>query len=532
MDGVSLAVVTPALRSVIVGRRCGRPGWIERSVLQLPLRDFLLRLIWDPSSPGLEWLPAQGASPGQILSAPPVWRHHLEGRVVSGVDQPGLDRILIIRLSPARNDSGLALVFEMTGRNANIILHRPAPDLRVVACARRVTPGLSRYRTILPGERYRPPPPSGRSLEEWERTGLLDTGSSGPSPTEMCRGLEGVGPATARAVLEEARLRGEHPSLVLRRLRDALLEGDLHPWLGPEGLLPISMGKGKPVENTLSALLSASAAERADSHPMRDRLERRLAAEISKQSRLLARVEQAIEMSRDPETLRLWADLLKTRPGAGRRRGLSEIRVTDWGGAQHTIPLRPSRTLVENAERLYRKARNVDREREMLASRADRLRESVSLLEGRLEELPGMTEEEAASILSSRAAAETGRDRRESNAPGRLVMIEGWRCFIGRNASENDRISFGLARRGDMWLHARGKTGPHVLVKRDGRKEPPPEAVLLRAAALAAKRSGAAGSDVVAVDVTDARFLRRMRGGKPGEVLYSNERTLFVDLER
>jgi predicted ribosome quality control (RQC) complex YloA/Tae2 family protein len=85
-------------------------------------------------------------------------------------------------------------------------------------------------------------------------------------------------------------------------------------------------------------------------------------------------------------------------------------------------------------------------------------------------------------------------------------------------------VTFRLASGGDLWLHARGIPGAHVIIKSGGR--PVPESTLREAAALAAYYSQARGAGSVPVDYTEQRNVRHMKGGGPGMVIYERERTL------
>ena len=82
----------------------------------------------------------------------------------------------------------------------------------------------------------------------------------------------------------------------------------------------------------------------------------------------------------------------------------------------------------------------------------------------------------------------------------------------------------------DLWLHARGIPGAHVVIKQAGREVP--EAVVQRAAQLAACYSSARHDARIAVDVTEVRRVRRIKGGAPGQVVYTHERTLRVEPRR
>jgi predicted ribosome quality control (RQC) complex YloA/Tae2 family protein len=105
---------------------------------------------------------------------------------------------------------------------------------------------------------------------------------------------------------------------------------------------------------------------------------------------------------------------------------------------------------------------------------------------------------------------------------------DGFRILVGRNSRQNEEVTFKRAAQNDLWLHARGIPGGHVVVKSGGR--PVPEATLRQAAALAATYSRDRHQDLVAVDVVERRHVRRARGKRPGLVTYRGERTIRVKL--
>ncbi|MBK8048678.1 MAG: DUF814 domain-containing protein, partial [Anaerolineales bacterium] len=102
-------------------------------------------------------------------------------------------------------------------------------------------------------------------------------------------------------------------------------------------------------------------------------------------------------------------------------------------------------------------------------------------------------------------------------APLRFRSERGFEILVGRNARQNELVTFSLARPGDVWLHARGVPGAHVVVKAAGRT-PDPDTVTA-AAQLAAYHSGARGERAASVIVTDRRHVHRPPGGRTGQVL-------------
>jgi predicted ribosome quality control (RQC) complex YloA/Tae2 family protein len=123
------------------------------------------------------------------------------------------------------------------------------------------------------------------------------------------------------------------------------------------------------------------------------------------------------------------------------------------------------------------------------------------------------------------------RGRAARGRPGvphrRVPLADGWEALVGTSATGNAGVTFDLAQADDVWLHARGVAGAHVIVRRRGPEEPP-DRVLERAAELAAWHSAARSSPRVEVDIAARRYVRKIPNAPPGLVRYSHERTLRV----
>jgi len=109
----------------------------------------------------------------------------------------------------------------------------------------------------------------------------------------------------------------------------------------------------------------------------------------------------------------------------------------------------------------------------------------------------------------------------------RYRTSDGWSVLVGRCNAENDRLTAGAARE-DIFLHAQGCPGSHVILKTDGRSGGPPRKTLEEAARLAAYWSKARNSKTVPVNYTEVRHVNKPRGAAPGLVNIRNEKTLFV----
>jgi predicted ribosome quality control (RQC) complex YloA/Tae2 family protein len=119
-----------------------------------------------------------------------------------------------------------------------------------------------------------------------------------------------------------------------------------------------------------------------------------------------------------------------------------------------------------------------------------------------------------------------GQRKAEGGAPLRRQITGGFVALVGKNSRQNEEVTFHQAASNDLWLHARGVPGAHVIIKSGGR--PVSEAAIGEAAALAAYYSQSRAAGTVPVDVTEQRYVRHMKGGGPGMVIYEREYTLHA----
>jgi predicted ribosome quality control (RQC) complex YloA/Tae2 family protein len=209
------------------------------------------------------------------------------------------------------------------------------------------------------------------------------------------------------------------------------------------------------------------------------------------------------------------------------------------------IELDPTLAAVENAQRYfarYRKARDaVARVPDMLeASRvAERhLEELMALIEvaDSMEAIRALRREVAAATGSSvpgpsRTVTRPGAEAPTAGPYQRVALGDSWEALVGLSARGNAAVTFDLARPNDMWLHARGVPGAHVVVRSTtGTRVAPPASVVQRAARLAASHSSARAAAQVDVDYVERKHVRRIPNAPPGLVRYTNEHTLRVSL--
>lgn len=532
----------------------------ERSVgLELFAGDrFQLLISASPQNPRMLLVP-QKVRRG-VDTAPPLLlllRKWVRGSRLTDVTQPPWERILTLHFD---GEAGpCKLVAELIGRYSNVIL--VGPDNNVLEAVKHVGPDINRYRVTLPAHSYQPPPqPPGRqpptavTAHQW--AGILSSADADrPLHRVLTSQLFGVSPTAGREVAArvtgdpEADARAASPDGVARALAELFAPLEDGTW-APEVALdeesrviafaPYELRQFQRTESVASISEAMWCYFRQRLTTDAYAAARRRVQELIRDAQ--SRVEHALEQVRsqavgqeEVTALRQAGELLLTYQSRIDR-GAREITVPGYDGQPRTIDLDPQLTPVENAQAYFRRYRKAARAAEEIPRRIRALEADLDYLEqleadlAIAESRPEIDAVHEALVEAGWAAKEPKHSSSGMVKGPRRFDIESFPVFVGRNAIQNERVTFQRGGPEDLWLHARGRPGAHVIIKTDRRDVP--DEVVEGAASLAAYYSAARKSDAVDVDVTERRFVKRAPGGRPGLVTYRNERTLLVEPER
>ncbi len=260
-------------------------------------------------------------------------------------------------------------------------------------------------------------------------------------------------------------------------------------------------------------------------------------AQLDKMYLKKKRLSEDLLRAENSEDLRLFGELLTANihlvsPGA------KSVEVTNYyDGSRVTIPLDVKLSPSKNAQRYFKKygkAKTAIKEKQIQLAEND---DEINYLESVLSFLENT--EDVGEIESLRAElVETGyvRRRKQSGgfkekktkpAPYRYTLSNGMGVLVGRNNKENDYLTFKLAGNRDLWLHTKDIPGSHVIVQSAGAELD--EASIWEAAAIAAYHSKARTSENVPVDYVPVKFVKKPSGAKPGMVIFTNNRTVYVN---
>lgn len=536
MDGLLLAEVVSRLADLLPS---ARTSWRfpEGLGAELTLASgHGLRLDSRPGRPRLE-LTAPGGSasadggPPAAASRrrPTAFQAQLAARAggeLLSVAQMGLDRVVVLEFAASDGfvpTPGVALVFELTGNHANLALRSDAGEVIAVERTSKVPAGGARAGSrarLTPGADYAPPAPQAKLDPRAATSAELAAALVDRRFGDVRRLVDGVGP-TLQAALQAATRHA--PDAVIDQQAAAVLAGEIAAMaLAPTAYVERhlqhdepsaagALGRGRDSERLTAAVAKA--------------IGRRLKTVAARR----ADAEAALRDEQAAGRLRAEADLLLAQ-AADAPAGADAIEVAGFDGASVRLALDPAMSAAENAQERYRLARRSEAKARAATTALPGLIEAERDLAAELGALAGLGEAELEERLEA-LSGHGGRATRPQRERGARVGTEfldarGFTVIVGRGAKDNDALTFKLAKSRDVWLHAQGYRGAHVVIRAASRQVP--FETILFAARLAAGHSEARGSDNVAVDYTERKNVWRPKGGAPGAVHFAHHKTVFV----
>lgn len=505
-------------------------------------------------------------------SAPPLFcmilRKHLSNGRLIGIRQDGLERVLFFDFECV-NEIGdrvvNTLVSEIMGRYSNVILMR---NDRVIDSIKRITDGGDESftgRRILPNIPYEAPPRAERlCLLDVEAGDVLNTLFGGEYREQrlakaLSAVLEGIAPIFARecafyAAGDVDAVTGElsDPSIMrvgdfLENAKAALQSGGSYTMLTDE------TGKKKDFSfvnvkqygglykaarfDTPSGLLD----EFFGAAAWRDRINQRSRELLKTVTNAYERVSRKLELQKkelaecgEREVFRVTGDLINANIYR-LEKGMTKCSLEDfYTGEPREIALDARLTPAQNAQRYYNEYRKLDTAEKKLTELIKKGGEELSYLDSVLDSISrAENDSELAEIRrelreQGYLRAQKGDDRpsKKLSEPLKFRSEEGYEILVGRNNRQNDLLTLKTAKATDIWLHTKDIAGSHVIIRTNG--QTPSERTIFEAAQLAAFHSKGKNGSGVPVDYVAVKFVKKPAGAKPGMVIFTNNKTLYV----
>ncbi len=565
-DATFLRALRQELEPDLVGCRIDKIQQPDKTTVLFSLhrRDFdgKLLLSASPSAPRVHLTTEVLENPAQPPMFCMLLRKYLTGAKILALSQPPMERILDFTLE-CIDELGEKVIrhlyAELMGRNANLILCDG--EHRIMDCVRRISPDESEKHPVLPGLIYRLPPLAEKldpfATEEAEffrllckiscptraSDWLMDTfgGLSPLMAREVCFRVWGDGECDLSSIQDHAQgaknlaevfAAMAHP-LPYRFTADGRVKD--FSYFPVEQYGALWQGEVFP---SFSRLLDAFYAQREQAERMRQKtaaLRKTVQNLLERTLRKLEAQKQELSAAAKRETWRQYGDLL-TANLHRMTRGQSSVSVENFYDPEMrlvTIPLSVTLSPQQNAARYYKQYQKAKTAEKILTEQIAIAMREQEYLRSILEELSRAENEkdvlEIRQELTDGGYLRNGEKKRMKLPPSRpreFLSTDGFTILVGRNNRQNDELTLKIAEKRDIWLHVQKLHGSHVILRCNGAE--PTDTALTEAAMLAAYYSEAKDSGQVAVDMVEAKKVKKPAGGKPGMVVYENYRTLFV----
>jgi predicted ribosome quality control (RQC) complex YloA/Tae2 family protein len=259
---------------------------------------------------------------------------------------------------------------------------------------------------------------------------------------------------------------------------------------------------------------------------------------VKKEGRRREALEHDLDKAMKYQDYARYGELIKANLGkiAKGQPQLETVDYFDEALPEVTIPLDPTKSPQRNMDDYFKKHRKYLTAERTLRPRIDETRTELARLRQELQAVQDSNWQplapKPASVEGSPSLQQPRQRPERRRGPfRRFTSSDGLPIFVGRNARENDELTFGLAKSDDLWLHARGTAGSHVVVRLGKGTDPPPE-TLRDAATLALLYSDLKKSGKGDVIYTRRKWVKKAKGQAPGSVMVTQEKSIHVNLEK
>ena len=564
-DAYFLTAVLDEIREKAIGARVEKIHQPSRDTVILLLRceQGREKLLFapNPAAPRLHMTTANPENPPEPPMFCMLLRKHLQGARLASITQPPMERAATFHFD-CTDEMGYpvqkSLVAELMGRTCNLYLL--GSDGHIIDCLRRIGLDETSKRPALPGLLYQEPEkvqkqnPLEWGLENY--VNLLTAPGSDVLADRLMDTLGGLSPLVCREAAlfaagdVDARVEGLDISATAEKLLHFFQENLKHPepWY-------YAQADGMPKQFAFCPIREYGSCQKAESftglldqyYIVRDRkdamrqksqsLRKTVSNLCQRTQRKLAIQEKELEATFDRERLRQLGDIV-TANIHRIVKGTTTLEAEDFYDEEMKtiqIPISPILSPQQNAAKFYKDYTRMKNAEKELTKQIELGQQELKYLQSVLDELNrAQTEPELEEIRQELSAggyvrldAARKRMKQQKLSPMRFESTDGYPIYVGRNNRQNDELTFKLARKDDIWLHAQKVHGSHVIISCGGVK--PPDDTITQAAQLAAYYSESTGGQNIPVDVTPVKQVKKLSGAKPGMVIYHTYNTVIVN---
>ena len=471
-------------------------------------------------------------NPAQPSTFIMVLRKYLQGAVIESIEQIENDRIVEITVSNKNeigDDIQATLIIEIMGKHSNILLVDKSSN-KVLEVIKHIGFSQNSYRTLLPGATYLAPPSTEAlnpfTIKDEKLFEILQTQELTAKNLQVL--FQGLGRDTA---FELENL------LTIERLSNFrnFFNQETNPCLTDKSFscVPFST-KIEGHFSSLSQLLDVFYKDKAERDRVKQQaseLIRRVENELQKNRQKLKKQEKELQATENAEEFRQKGELLTTFLHQVPNDQDQVILDNYYTNQPITISLDKALTPNQNAQKYFKRYQKLKEAVKYLTDLIEETKATILYLESvetvlnqaGLDEIAEIREELIQTGFIRRRQREKIQKRKK---PEKYLASDGKTIIlVGRNNLQNEELTFKIARKEELWFHAKDIPGSHVVIS--GNLNPSDE-VKTDAAELAAYYSKGRLSNLVQVDMIEVKKLNKPTGGKPGFVTYTGQKTLRV----
>ena len=471
-------------------------------------------------------------NPAQPSTFIMVLRKYLQGALIESIEQVENDRIVEMTVSN-KNEIGdhiqATLIIEIMGKHSNILLVDKSSH-KILEVIKHVGFSQNSYRTLLPGSTYIAPPSTESlnpfTIKDEKLFEILQTQETRAKNLQSL--FQGMGRDTANElerILVSDKL-STFRNFFNQETKPCLTETSFSP-------VPFANQVGEPF-TSLSDLLDTYYKDKAERDRVKQQaseLIRRVENELQKNRHKLKKQEKELLATDNAEEFRQKGELLTTFLHQVPNDQDQVILDNYYTNQPITIALDKALTPNQNAQRYFKRYQKLKEAVKYLTDLIEETKATILYLESvetvlnqaGLEEIAEIREELIQTGFIRRRQREKIQKRKK---PEQYLASDGKTIiYVGRNNLQNEELTFKMARKEELWFHAKDIPGSHVVIS--GNLDPSDE-VKTDAAELAAYFSQGRLSNLVQVDMIEVKKLNKPTGGKPGFVTYTGQKTLRV----
>ena len=529
-DVLTLYALCRELRDNLVGGKIDKVTQPENTEIHLIVRrlksNMRLLISVRPDMPRVHLTTTKKESPLKAPNFCMQLRKHLSGARINDVDIYQNDRIIRLHLT-SRNemmdDVTIYLLIELMGSRSNVLLLNK--DNRIIT-ALKITGIDNCNRNILPNTIYTPP--TNDKISVFDKDKLDEINYS--SIDEMLKMVSGFSKTSANEAITYDKLSTFVDTIKFAPLSpNVVMDNDSTP-IDFTPILYKTMTNSTPV-SSLSEAMDTYYKGRAHTSYLKEKSRSIKTITLNALKRTQKKMEinlASLKDSQKAELYKLYGELL-TSYIYMLKSGVDSVEVTNYyNGESITIPLDSTLSIQKNAQNYYKKYTKLKRTSETAEALVCENRQMLDTLKEILREIDNITDErdieDIESELTLLKLMPVGKKVHTTKKAKPLTYeVDGYTILVGKNAVQNNYLTFEVASPLDTWVHILNYHGSHVII----RGENPPDNVIKTACEIAGYYSSS-DSDKVSVDYTLVKNVKKNRGEKLGGVTYKNQKTILI----